>query len=350
MRSGSKRALILRLGAIGDIITVVPAARALHDAGFEVHWVCGNAARPLLQCYPWVHVIPLNDAAALTGSFGQRLRHIVGLWRRIAVRRWDLSAILYFDRRYRILTLPVRAARHVALSSRDRKTNLIAVRSYSDEFARILLDREDGCRPQGLAPLRPETLPPSPLPPAPSRRRIALVPGGASNLISQQILRRWPVENYVTLAAELRKRGWEVVLLGGPDDAWVRPSFQNLDVTDWIGRASLPEVISLCDTCDAVISHDTGPMHLAGLSHAALIAIFGPSNPGHVLPRRPGVVGIWGGQTFACRPCYDLRSYAQCQSPECIRQVSPQLVLAELDRLLEARTRGVAEPWRVVSL
>jgi heptosyltransferase-2 len=53
------------------------------------------------------------------------------------------------------------------------------------------------------------------------------------------------------------------MLLGGPDDTWVKPHFSHAAVLDCIGRLSLPEVINVCDACDGVVSHDTGPLHLA---------------------------------------------------------------------------------------
>lgn len=344
-----KKALIVRLGAIGDVITIIPAARALYERGFEIHWACGKAVCSLLECYSWIHLLPVDDVTLVKGAWYQRAREVIRFWSSVAHTKWDMSAVLYYRRHYRVLTLPVRARRRVVLSKRSREKELISVRYYTDEFERILLGLEDDCRPRCLALLRPDRLPPSPLPQKSAKRRVAIVPGGASNLISQQILRRWPIEHYVALATEVIRREWEVVLLGGSEDVWVRPYFRDLQVTDCIGKVSVPEVISICDSCDGVISHDTGPMHLAGMSSACLVAIFGPSNPSHVLPRRTDVVGIWGGQEYACRPCYDFRTYAQCKSAECIRKVTPDLVIRHMDRLLEERSRGMAEPWQIIS-
>ena len=344
----SKQALIVKMGAIGDVITTVPAVRALHEQGFEIHWVCGSAARPLLQCYSWIKIIPVDDRAIVKGTPMQRLKSMVGFWRQVAWKKWDLVAILYYDWRYRLLALPVRARRRVALSNRSRTTALVTVRSYSDEFARIILGQEDSCRPQGMSPLRPDCLPRSPLSKTEAPRRIAIVPGGTANLISQQTLRRWPIENYVQVASHLKNRGWELVLIGGPEDEWVRSHFAGIEIIDCIARFSIPEVISMFDTCDAVISHDTGPMHMAGLSNACVVALFGPTNPGHVLPRRPGIIGIWGGKEFACRPCYDLRTYAPCNLAGCMREISPTQVIQQLDRLLADRSRNNAESWQVI--
>ncbi len=333
-----RRALILKFGAIGDVVMAVPAAWALHQRGYQVDWVCGAAVNPLLQSYSWIRPIVAEDKAILTGSATAKARAIVALWRQIAGVKYDLCATLYYDSRYSLLTWPVRAERRLRLSRDSRFTQLLPGRHHTDEFMRILLGEEDSCRDTSTPPVRPDRLLPSPLAGKAAAKRIALVPAGASNMQRQQILRRWPVESYVALAALLLARGWEVVLLGGPGDEWANPYFAGLAVTNLIGRLNLPEVVSACDSCDGVVSHDTGPMHLAGLSTAAVVGIFGPTDPSMFLPRRPGVAAIWGGQGFACRPCYDGTDFAPCTFNGCMHQVLVERVLAELDRLLEAKT------------
>lgn len=343
-----KRALILKMGAIGDVAMTIPVAAKLREEGFEIHWICGKVVRPLLECYPWITLIEADEKTIMVGKISQRIHNIIKLWSKVGGRHYNLCAVLNYDWRYRALMVPVRADRKLALMRNARSQSPVPGRSCTDEFARLLLGKEDKCNESSLGPMAPERLPPSPLPPARAPRRVALVPGGASNFHLQLILRRWPVSLYANLAGKLQQRGWEVVLLGAPEDEWVRPYFSNLPVLDCIGKLSIPEVISVCNECDAVVSHDTGPMHLAGMSRACLVAIFGPTNPGHFLPRRPGVVGIWGGQGFACRPCHDGRTFAPCELAGCMNQVSPDLVLQQLDWLLNLRTRGNDQPWKLV--
>lgn len=344
-----KVALILKFGQIGDVIMAIPAVHSLYEQGFDIHWVCGRAAQSVLECYPSFKVIPVDDRAILLGNLREKLKHIAGLWRRVAIRKYDLCAILYYDRRFHWLALPIRARKKIALTKDSRETALLAGRHHTDEYARLLLGERDGIREQSNLPVRPDKLPPSPWPPKGASRRIGIVPGGTSNVLGQQILRRWPIEQYVHLAQLLLDRGWEIVLLGGPEDVWVRPYFEQLAVKDSIGALTLPQVISACDSCDALITHDTGPLHLAGLSTTCIVGIFGPTDPATRVPRRSSVVGIWGGQGFACRPCYDGRDFAPCTFNGCMHQVTPDLVIRELDLLLEERDRGAPKPWRIVS-
>lgn len=352
-----KSALIVKFGLIGDVIETIPGVHALHKQGYKIHWLCGNTVRPLLECYSWINLIAVDEKAILMqGGFG-RLRNIVRLWRRIGLRRFDLCVILYYDPRYRLLALPIRARRKFALSSRSRATKLIPGRPLIDEYARILTGGEDAYRERSISIVAPDSLPPSPLRGKTAPRRIAIVPGGVKNLVReqatgnlpQQALRRWPMHHYVELTTQLIGRGWEIVLIGGPDDAWVKPHFDHLCIADCIGKLSLPEVISTFNGCDAVITHDTGPLHLAGLSQVALLGLFGPTHPGTVLPRRAYSRAIWGGQNLPCSPCYVGRDFAPCGFNECMHQITPEFVLQELDSLLKARAEGTSSHLQITT-
>jgi len=347
----SSRALILKLGAIGDVIMAIPAAHQLHLAGHAVDWVCGPAVLPILQLYPWINPIPADDRAILTGSLPSRLRAISALWRTLRRRgTYSLIATLYYDPRYRILALPIRADRKFQLSTTDRTCRILPGRRHTDEFARLLLNAPDSVTPTQLPPLRPEPMPPSPLP-ATVRTRIVLAPAGARNMLAEAVLRRWPAENYVALTRLLLEAvpNVEIVLLGGPDDTWASPLFANLPVTDLIGQLSLVQNIALLDTAHVFVTHDTGPLHLAGLTRASIVALFGPTDPHVFLPQRPGVLAIWGGEGFACRPCYDGRNFAPCASNDCMAQITPQMVLTEVLTQLHERTQGTLAAPRILT-
>jgi heptosyltransferase-2 len=345
--------LILKLGAIGDVIMALPAARLMYEDGYQIDWICSTTVAPLLRLFPWINIIAVDETVLLRGSFSSRIRQVMSLWRQIAFRRYDLCVTLYYDARLRLLTLPVLSRVRISLSSQDRSRQLLPGRHHTDEFARILLQRVDGEKACHLAPLvispsYPQ-LPKTPMPRIAKTTRIVIFPAGARNALRDDALRRWPIDLYVLLAKSLLKLGYEVILAGGLEDGWVSSAFCELPVIDRIGVFSLPETLSVLVSSDLVVTHDTGPLHLAGITTAALIAIFGPTDPHSRLPQRPNAVALWGGSEFACRPCYDGRDFAPCTHNGCMSGVSPAMVLEQIEILLAAKREGRFMPPSVIA-
>lgn len=345
--------LIVKFGAIGDVVMALPGVRALYEQGGsdrnQIDWICGPVVAPLLSCYPWIRTIVVDDRAILRGSTTERLRELMRLWWTIGRAKYQLCATLYYDSRYRIVTMPIRAERKLMLSKTDRAGMLLAGRHHTDEYARILLGLSDGERPVGLAPVPPEKLPLSPLARIEERLRVVLVPAGAKNMMRDDALRRWPIESYVQLASMLLERGFDVVLAGGPSDTWAISAFAGLAVTDLIGRITVPEMLSLLDDSDVMVTHDTGPLHMAGITKVGIVSIFGPTDPRGRLPQRRNTVALWGGEGFACRPCYDGRDYAPCLHNGCMSQVSVEMVVREVEAVIDQRRSGRSMPPRIIA-
>ena len=333
--AGMTSHLIVKLGAIGDIVMTLPAVNLFKEKrGGEIHWMCGRTVAPLLRQFPFIdRLIEVDDKALLGRSRLASLREIARIWKLLAGQRYETCAVLYYDWRYRLLVLPLRKTKLVTLSRSERAQRLLPGRYHGDEYARILLE-EDGLRTERVRCVRPMRTPsPGPLARG-SARRVALVPGGARNVLYDSPQRRWPLSHYVELATALLHRGCEVVLAGGPDDAWAAQAFTGLSVKDFIGRLSLVESVALFDSCDLVISHDTGAYHLATLSTAAILALFGPTSPHDFVPDRPAVRVLWGGASLACRPCYDGREFAPCPDNRCMKGISPRDVLEAAEGML----------------
>jgi heptosyltransferase-2 len=278
---------------------------------------------------------------------------MVSLWRRLSRYRFTEVLIAHADRRFALIALGCRGAR-VAMLSRaiSERTNPIQGRFYGDEYARLL----DATKTMGPVTMRHDIAdvramlwadgPPSEAP----RRRplVVLAPGGARNVLRDAPVRRWPVDRYALVARTLIERGCEVALAGDDGDRWVLDAFAGVAVRDVVGRASLEETLRLLAAASLVVSHDTGPMHLARAVRAPLIALFGPTMPRQMLGTTPStVVTLWGGDKLPCRPCYNGRDFADCRDNLCMQDISAQLVIDHALRLLERSSPIVARP-RVV--
>ncbi len=335
----TERILVVHVAAIGDTAvasTLLERLRAEH-AGAEITWVCGSEAAPVVALYDGIaRIVPVDRARLFRGGAARRGRVIVELWSRLAGRRYDLILIVHPDRRYRVLVWPLRG-RKLQLSRAEHGRMIpVPARFLGDEYARLA----GGTRHEGpierryaMSDLRSRF----PISAARAGARVLLVPGGAKNVLRDDALRRWPLAHYAEVASALIDEGCEVVLIGGATDAWVRPAFEGLRVRDEIGALSLPETLALMAASDVVVSHDTGPMHLARLVRTPVIAIFGPTIPAQVLSIDETVTVLWGGEQLACRPCFDGREFARCAENLCMKTVMPVEVVAAARRVLHGR-------------
>jgi heptosyltransferase-2 len=159
-----------------------------------------------------------------------------------------------------------------------------------------------------------------------------LLPGGASNVMSNISLRRWSTENYLCLAEKLIGRGCKVGLIGAKNDLWVEKSFEGTKVESFIGKTDIPGLIALIKNARAVITHDSGPFHITCMTDTPLVGLFGPTHSKFWLPPWRKKTAALNAKTI-CSPCYDGRFYADCTNNICMKSITPEEVLTELEKL-----------------
>lgn len=323
-----KRILLVKLGPIGDVVMATPVIAAAErlEPGAQLTWIVTASLAPLLaRMRPAPEIITVDDHALWHGSAWQRLRLLAALRRRLAGRSFDLGLFAHANRRLRMLVwgLPVGAWRSFDIAAARPLPQ--PGRRHHDEHVRLLTGGDGPEQPRAAYP---EVVLGAAPPDLPAGPRVALAPGGARNPLREDRPRRWPVEHYAALARLLHARGIAVILIGGPDDAWVRPAFAGVPITDLIGRTTVDGALDLFAACSAVVAHDSGPMHLADLAGAPVIALFGPTSPHEKAPIGPRSQVLWGGERLPCRPCYDGIGYADCPANRCLMEVTPEMAMA----------------------
>jgi len=108
-------------------------------------------------------------------------------------------------------------------------------------------------------------------------------------------LREWPQSRWVELAQKLAYAGYGLVISGGPSDegraqvlcdqiARTSPG----ELLSLAGKSSLLDAAAYLKSAAAVVSVNTGTMHLASLLGIPLVALHGPTNPDRWGPNYPG--------------------------------------------------------------
>lgn len=103
--------------------------------------------------------------------------------------------------------------------------------------------------------------------------------------------KRWPHYHYAALAQRLIESGYQIALFGSAKDheagEQIRAALQD-DARDFClnlaGKTQLEQAVILIAACRAVVSNDSGLMHVAAALNKPLIALYGPSSPDFTPP------------------------------------------------------------------
>jgi ADP-heptose:LPS heptosyltransferase len=115
------------------------------------------------------------------------------------------------------------------------------------------------------------------------------VPGGSAHRPEK----RWPVERYAELARILYGRGFDIVIIGGPQETQLAHMIQRTvpRARDLTGRTDFARIAVLGAKAAMAVGNDTGPLHLAAAAGAPTVVLFsGASDPSLSAPRGKVVV------------------------------------------------------------
>jgi heptosyltransferase-2 len=149
--------------------------------------------------------------------------------------------------------------------------------------------------------------------------------------------KRWPEAHYATTAAAMIERGWRVAIFGSANDRAVAeqivallPEVARADVVNLTGATKLEEAIDLLSAATAVVSNDSGLMHIAAAVGRPLVVVYGSTSPAFTPPlaQQVKILQI----PVDCGPCF------QRECPlghhKCMRDLVPAQALDALKQLL----------------
>jgi lipopolysaccharide heptosyltransferase II len=316
--------LIVKLGALGDVVNTLPLAiRLKKHFSSRIHWVVEPLSLPLVSRHPQVDRTILLDRAALRRS----LPRVVS---QIREQRFDMVLDLQRIAKSALLCMAASADRRLGFDAARCKemTWLMPFERIapSDPGRHMVEQYMDFARHLGVDPLPVEwNLPQGdPLP--------AGLPGDylVLNIGATKPANRWSAEGFARLAGLVAQtHRMPCVLTGSGQDKLMARQIASLageHVVDLVGRTTIPQLIGVLSGAAAVVSCDTGPMHLAVALGKEVIALFGPADPKRTGPYRGRVVRA----SLPCMPCNRRR----CENPLCMEAITPREVLENIGAVL----------------
>jgi len=151
--------------------------------------------------------------------------------------------------------------------------------------------------------------------------------------------KNWPAARFAAVAQHLwRARGVRILLLSGPADASAVAEVQQaLDGQGYILLPDypLPLLASILAHCQAYLGNDSGVSHLAAAVGTPTVAIFGPTDADVWAPRGASVRIVRG--TAPCAPC-SAEQRRGCRQRVCLETVSTDAVITMLQSAIDFRS------------
>ncbi len=333
----SLKILIVRLGALGDIVHALPVAAALRERHPEaqIDWLVDRRHAAVLEFVPAIGRRVVVDSRRWGASFGavrelRRGRYDVavdlqGLVKSAAFARLSgAPRVIGFARAHLRERLAAGfyseacdpgAARHVVdknlsvlelfgIAERRRQFPIAVPESTANEPV-VQRIRRDGMR--GYALVNPGAAWPN---------------------------KRWPPARFGEIASLLsaRDRLLPVVLWGPGEEPLGSAVVEASHGTALLAaRTGIGDVLALARGARLMVSGDTGPLHLAAAVGTPVVALFGPTDPARNGPWDPSDISL---SRFADCVCHYQRTCRRSRG--CIEDLTVEDVRGAIDRRLAA--------------
>ncbi len=343
--------LIIRTGALGDLIHTSPVIRHVKKAhpSIELHWLTAPLYQPMVEAFEGVSRVWTLEkqtnwlkSADIIIKLGQEMRAagidgVVNLQPNLKffllaatvlkqkIADPNHNAVYYKEK----LELPPMYKRQVPRRH--------AVQDFYEPFRRLF-----GWPAKPVSELIPslglhrEAL-------SDNAVNIALIPGVGGKRPNRQ----WPVEYYAELIQGLKTiKPVKWHLIGGPDEAKLASKLLSLvqqhqpdtiNIANHCGQHSILETAGLLSQMDLVIGGDTGPLHLATAVNAKTLGIYAPTDTRRTGPAGTMTATITPKQEQQCWPCErPICLNAKNKYRTCMADISVESVLQKIQPMLKA--------------
>ena len=319
------RILIIRFSSIGDIVLTSPVIRCLKlQLNAEIHFLTKSSFKGINSANPYIdkiHTIDKKVSEIIPELKALNFDYVIDLHKNIRSRQVcsQLKAKSFsFNKinieKWLLVNLKI-----------NRLPDLHIVDRYMETVASLGV-KNDG---KGLDYFIPkETSMPN---------EIAMIdlPFIAFAIGAAHATKRLPKEKIISICKKIKK---PVVLLGGPSDAEVGAEIKRLSgahITNLCGKISLHQSALVVQQAEALISHDTGMMHIAAGLKKRIISVWGNTVPEFGMtayyPDNEDNSSIIEVKNLSCRPCSKI-GYADCPKGhfKCMREIDEEELLDKL--------------------
>jgi heptosyltransferase-1 len=343
------RVLIVRLGALGDVVHAIPVAAALRRAfpAARIDWLVSAKHREILDLVPVIdRRLVINDRGDASGGSS-----MMAAVRELRSARYDVALDLQGLIKSALFARLSGAARVIGFSAsyaREGLARLFYTQAfdpgrgglYAPSETRHIVDINlTLLTALGITAASAEF--PLERVDSPVARHVAEQSNGRYALLNPGAAwpnKRWPASRFAAVASELRERhGLLSVVLWGPgEESLAREIAAGASGAAVVSpKTSIADLVALARGAAVMVSGDTGPTHIAAAVGTPLVGIYGPTRPSRNGSMNPADVAV--SRDAICQ-CHHLR---RCRlATMCLLDIEAREVIDAVDRRLMSVTPG----------
>jgi heptosyltransferase-1 len=317
--SSGPRILVVRLGAMGDVIHALPAVATLKHSfpGSHLTWLIEAQWAPLLEQNPYVDEVAIFER----GRPGAWMRN----WRKLRAGRFDFAVDFQGLIKSAVAASMARPDRIFGFHQsqvRERPAALF----YSSRIRTQATHRVDSNIELAAAAGAANMLRTFPLPEGTAQGELPASGFVLACPLAGWRSKQWPLAFYSRLASCLERELELSLVLNGPPGA----QFPNASGV-LTHHSSVAGLIHATRRATAVIGVDSGPLHLAAALGKPGVAIFGPTDPARN--------GPYGESICALRSSGAITTYKRASAIDpAMRDIDPDRVFEALKVQLSRHT------------
>jgi heptosyltransferase I len=345
------RTLIIKPSSMGDIVQALPVLTALRETHPEAHiaWVVARPFAGLLEGHPRLDELILFDRHRF-GRIGASVgatKEFLGFLEELRGRQFTLVLDLQGLFRSGFMAAVTGAPDRVGFQAAREMAGLFYTEKVPTDGLTHAVDRYMAmARAVGLAePKATDHLPVSEEARASVRRRLAEEgvtadePVLAVSAHARWETKQWPPERFAkVIRRAYAETGARSVLVGSAAAAEisraVAQAAPEARPVDLVNRTNLKELVALIADARAMVTNDSGPMHVAAAVGTPVVAIFGPTDPDRTGPYGPGHRVL--ARRAECSPCF---------RRQCLYAGGPQALCCLKNVAAEEAARNLLEIW-----
>jgi heptosyltransferase-1 len=311
------RILVVRLGAMGDVIAALPAVASLKHSipHSRITWVVEQKWSELLEGNPYIDSVILFDRKTIAG-----LRKA---WSELRSARFDMGVDFQGLIKSALVATVARPERIFGFSTphvRESAASWFYSTKVSIRSSHAVECNLDLAAAAGASSI----LRTFPLPLGEPEGQLPMGDFVLASPLAGWGAKQWPLEYYSELARKIRRDCGLPLVLNAPHAIRVEGAETHV--------SGISGLIHATRRATAIVGLDSGPMHLAAALSKPGVAIFGPTDPARH--------GPYGGTFTVLRSPTAATTYKRTEQPDdSMHEITPDQVVGALETILSAANK-----------